>query len=92
MGDAITRHAEIRSQQRAIPHLILDWLRTYGAADHDGRGAEIRYFDKGSRKKLEQDVGSQVVSRLKPLLESYIIECQGVVVTVGRRYKRISNR
>lgn len=92
MDAEISRHAAIRSTQRSIPSLIIDWLREYGAADHDGHGAEIRYFDKQARKRLEKFAGCEVVSRLTPLLESYLVEKQGVVITVGRRYKRIANR
>ena len=41
----LTDHAQSRMQQRAIPPLILDWLQSYGAIEHDHRGAEVHYFN-----------------------------------------------
>jgi hypothetical protein len=86
----LTDHAKVRAQQRGIPPLIVDWLKRFGAASNDGHGAQVRYFDKRSRKLLEQRVGREVVSRLSELLDAYlVVGDDGTVVTVGHRYKRI---
>lgn len=42
----LTRHAEVRMQQRGITMLTLKSLLDYGAATHDHRGGKIVYFDK----------------------------------------------
>ena len=46
----MTYHATIRSQQRGIPPLILQWLDLYGEEEYDGHGAVIRYFSRASRR------------------------------------------
>lgn len=86
----MTRHASTRAQQRGLPPLIVDWLDTYGARAQDRGGAEVLYFDKASRRNLERDVGSQVVDRLRPLLDAYLVMGDdGTVITLGWRFKRI---
>ena len=84
-----TKHADVRMQQRAIPPLIINWLFEYGREEHDHRGAIIRYFDKGSKRKLEQDHGRKPVERLTQYLDAYLVESDGTVITVGHRSKRI---
>lgn len=91
MQQDLTGHAEMRAKQRGVPPLIIDWLRDYGAIHYDKLGAEIRYFNKQSRRKLERLVGRKVIGRLHSLLDTYIVEKNGVVITVGRRYKRLLN-
>jgi hypothetical protein len=86
----MTRHASARQQQRGIPPLILDWLTQFGATAQSHHGAEIRFFDKRSRKQLATVVGTEVVSRLGGLLDAYaVVSTTGTVITVGHRYKRI---
>ncbi|WP_042876590.1 hypothetical protein [Cupriavidus necator] len=88
--NSLTHHATARAQQRGLPPLIMDWLDTYGARTLGGGGAEIIYFDKASRQKLERDVGAQVVDRLRPLLDAYLVMSgDGAVITVGWRFKRV---
>lgn len=85
----MTRHAKTRAQQRCLPPLIVDWLDTYGARTQDREGAEVVYFDKVSRRNLERDVGSQVVDRLRLLLDAYMVMAEdGTVITLGWRLKR----
>lgn len=86
---ALSRHAHKRAQQRAIPPLIIRWLREYGASTRAGDRAEVRYFDKSARRRLEHDVGHEVVNRLGALLDTFLIEREGIVITVARRFKRI---
>lgn len=85
-----TRHANTRAQQRGLPPLIQNWLGCYGARARGKGGAEILYFDKCSRRSLARDVGSQVVDRLRPLLDAYMVMASdGTVITLGWRFKRI---
>ena len=86
----MTRHASTRAQQRGLPPLIVNWLDTYGARAQDRDGAAILYFDKQSRRNLEKDVGSQVVDRLRPFLDAYLVMADdGTVITLGWRFKRV---
>jgi hypothetical protein len=88
---SMSRHAEIRSQQRSIPPLIVDWLVQFGAETYDGRGAMVRHFDRPSLRQLEKHVGRSVVSRLSELLDAYVVtDSDGTIITVGHRFKRVS--
>ena len=90
-GPLLTGHAQARVQQRGIPPLILEWLLAYGATKADHRGAEIRYFDRQSRRRLGNAVGHQVVDRLSGLLDTYVVVAEnGAVITAGHRTKRIN--
>jgi hypothetical protein len=87
----MSSHAAIRSKQRGVPPLMVDLLRLFGARDYDHHGGVIRYFDKRARKAAEKAVGSQVMRRLTEFLNLYAVEsaCDGSLITVGHRYKRI---
>lgn len=85
-----TSHAQIRSQQRGIPPLVVDLLLQFGRREHDHRGAEIVYFDRRSRKRIESYAGG-LISKLSEHLDSYAIVADGAVVTVGNRTKRINH-
>lgn len=83
-------HANIRSQQRGIPPLVIDLLMQFGTREHDLRGAEVLYFDRRSRKKLEAYAGG-LIGKLNEHLDAYAIVSGGKVITVGARYKRINH-
>lgn len=86
-----TQHARHRMQQRCVPPLVVTWLLEFGCEQYDHRGGIIHYFDKHSRRCLEQAVGRRVVARLADYLNSYAVSSvsDDVLVTVGRRYKRL---
>ena len=83
-----TRHTDVRMQQRGIPPLIRDWLLQYGKESHDHHGAIIRYFDKEAVRSLRRQVGSAPVCRMAEFMNAYLVERNGVIVTVGHRSKR----
>lgn len=86
-----TSHAEKRMQQRGIPLLVVEWLYEYGESMHDHRGGEILYFTRQSMRSLKRSVGSIIYRKVEHLLNSYLVEIDGVVITVGRRYKRLNH-
>ena len=87
----LTDHAQSRMQQRAIPPLILDWLQSYGAIEHDHRGAEVHYFGHDAKRRIAKDVGQKVVDLLGAFLDAYMVTSnQGDVITCGYRYKKIN--
>lgn len=85
-----TAHATIRCQQRGIPPLVVDLLLQFGCREHDHAGAEIVYFDRHSRKRIESYAGG-LISKLSEHLDSYAVVADGEIVTVGTRYKRINH-
>ena len=48
----MTGHAAVRSQQRAIPPMLIDLLMQFGARESAGDGASKMYFDKAARRKI----------------------------------------
>ena len=84
----LSRHAHVRCQQRSIPPLILNWLLDYGA-EQRSHGASKRFFDRSARRRLAAEYGAEVVERLGPLLNLYLIEGDSKVVTAGVRTRRV---
>lgn len=90
-GFEMSQHAQSRMQQRGLSPLLVDWLMQYGAIEHDHHGAQVYYFDKQSRKNLTQFIGKEIIDRLSSLLDAYlVVSMDGVVITAGHRYKRIT--
>lgn len=83
-----TRHSSIRSQQRGIPPLVVDLLIKFGCRQHDQSGAEILYFDRRARKRIESYVGG-LIGRLNEHLDSYVVVDGEQIITAGIRYKHI---
>ena len=91
MGQHLTRHAAARLQQRAVPPIVLDWLIAYGCRAPAGGGCEAVFFDKKARRRLMRDLGSWAYGRVEEKLDSYaVLGCDGAVVTVGIRTKRVA--
>lgn len=84
----MSRHAQVRCQQRRVPPLIVAWLLEYGAEERSG-GATKRFFDHEARRRLSAAFGAEVVSRLAPLLNTYVVEGDDQLVTAGIRTRRI---
>lgn len=87
-----TKHAQIRMQQRGVPPLIVDWLLDYGKCEHIGKGAVSHYLDKKARRTLERKVGREIIRRTEDLLDYYLIEKNGRVTTVAKRYRRLKKK
>lgn len=85
-----TVHAQMRMQHRGIPPLIVEWLLEYGASER-AHGAVKRYFDKSSRRRLGNRYGRQVIDRMGDLLNIYIVESDGTVITAAHRTKRFKS-
>lgn len=85
----LTRHAQIRSQQRAIPGLVLDLLLQFGASENTGDGVSRMFFDKAARRRVHAYAGS-----LAPMLDEHldlyaVVAPDSTVITVGHRFERI---
>ena len=82
----LSRHAEVRCQQRAIPRQVLEWLVEHGNRVHDHRGAKVVHFDKRSVRTLENRYGREMVRQYAGKLNSYcVLSEDDVVITAGRR-------
>jgi hypothetical protein len=88
---SLTRHAEARLQQRAIPPFVLELLERCGSTTRCG-GADRLFFDKAARKRLERHLGGARSLRVvEKWLNVYaVFNEHGSVVTVGHRSKRIN--
>lgn len=85
----MSRHAAVRAQQRNVSPLIIDWLLEYGSRSFDKHGAELRFFDKRSRKALSARYGGHLIGNLSKQLDAYLVVSNGAVLTTGFRTKRI---
>jgi len=89
----MTIHAAIRSQQRGIPPLVIQWLDQFGEECYDGHGAVIRYFSRASRREMEREFGNDLISKLSQYFKAYKVENhEGVVITTGHLTKRIKHK
>jgi hypothetical protein len=85
----LTRHAEVRMQQRGIMMATLQSLLEHGAKTHDHRGAAIVYFDKKAKSHIRKTSGRQAYQSLDKQLDAYAIVTAQGRRTVGHRHKRI---
>jgi len=88
----MTKHAQTRSQQRAIPPLIIEWLCKYGCRLNGMNGTTVCFFDRESRRCLASEVGHVVVRRLSDMMDTYLVLSGNSIVTIGHRYKPFKNR
>ena len=89
MNIEYTDHARKRMQQRNVPILITEWLITYGDKQHDHHGGTIRYFTKKCRQRLKNNIGTPIYKRIADFTNSYLVEINGTIITVGKCYKHI---
>ncbi|MFQ5753462.1 MAG: hypothetical protein ACE5HI_15845 [bacterium] len=86
----MTNYANVRSKQRGIPPLIVEWLEEYGAVTYDHHGGQKKFFDKRSRKLLSKRYGKEVVDRMGSLMNTYLVVESGHIITVAHRQKHIN--
>ena len=84
-----TRHARIRSQQRAIHPRTSDLLWDFGS-EMQHRGARVLFFDKAARRRLKDSLPPEEFRRMRrqDLAAYAVVGDAGQVVTVGYRVKR----
>ena len=85
----LSKHAEIRMQQRGLPRRVINWLVAYGQIDHQGGGSELYYFNKKARFAIKKDLGRDALSGFSKCLNAYMVCNDSTVITVGHRYQRI---
>ena len=86
----MTLHAATRCQQRGVPQLLIDLLLKFGSRQHDGRGAEVCYFDKKAKKRLQSYAGG-LAGKLGRELDTYLVVNGDQIITAGTRFKRVGH-
>ncbi len=85
----LTNHANTRSQQRAIPPMMIDLLLQFGKSESAGNGTEKLFFDKQSRRRIAAYAGP-LATLLNEHLDLYAVVSDDMqVITVGHRIERI---
>lgn len=84
-----TEHAAVQIQQRGIPPLVVDLLLQFGRREHDHRGAEIVYFDRNSRSRIEKYTGG-LIGKLSGTCKATLFWQMGILLRSERGTKRLS--
>ena len=77
----LTNHARARMQQRGIRPEMLAALLDYGREIHVKGGRDLLFFDRRARTRLAKAGNSYA-----------IVGSDGMVITVGHRFRRIPRR
>ena len=87
----LTPHARTRMQQRGIRPEALEALLDFGRVRHlHDHGREIVFFDKKAKARLAR-VDPDAARQAAKLARTYaIMGSNGVVITVGHRYRRVA--
>jgi hypothetical protein len=85
----MTRHATTRSQQRAIPPMMIDLLIQFGTSESAGSGVSKVFFDKQACRRVSAYAGPLAAS-LNEHMDLYaVVADDRSIVTVGHRQERI---
>ena len=88
----MTHQAKTNHRQRAIPPIIINWLRNFGCRITGMNGTTVIYFDKESKRTMCSEIGHIVVRRLDDMMDAYVVMSKERVVAVGHRFKPLRNR
>ena len=87
----LTKHARTRSQQRAIPPMLIDLLLQFGSSERAGTGVSKVFFDKASRRKVKAYAGT-LARILDDHLDVYAVVSDDLqVITTGHRTERFTS-
>ncbi len=84
----MTRHAELRCQERRISEQQLEWLLCYGEESHN-RGVCLCFFDRAGFSQLLSDVDLKSQEMALRSRDIYAVLAESKVITVGYRDKRL---
>jgi hypothetical protein len=84
----LSRHAQERAQQRAIPLMVVDLLERFGSSMRCG-GADRLFFDKRATRRLKQHMGDRGLKPVERWLRVYaVVGDDARVVTVAHQSRR----
>lgn len=86
-----SKHARDRAQKRGVVPMVIDLLLRFGTREHDGRGAEICFFDRRAKRRLQSYAGD-LLGKMDGVLDAYVVVTDETVVTAGVRFKRLNHR
>lgn len=79
----LSQHASKRSQQRAIPPLLIDLLLKFGSSYSAGDGTSKLFFDKTSRRHVRAYAGP-LARLLDEHLDLYaVVDANSTIITVA---------
>lgn len=84
----LTRHGEIRANQRGIRRAAIDVLLAYGEAKHS-RGAEMIFMTQAARARAREDLGRTKYAQVEGDLDKVVVADGDRVVTLVPRTRRI---
>jgi len=87
----LTKHAEIRMQQRAIPNLIVDWLIDYGEVAYAKHGVTKHSFSKKSIRNIKRVAGHSISAYINDYRNAYVVVVDDKVITTAWRQKRMKS-
>jgi len=82
----LTRHAEIRKEQRCIPPFIVDALVDFGDESFVGRGCTSYSFSRRSWKSFTRYMGKAISAYEKYRSVYLVLSDHGDVVTIAWRH------
>ena len=86
----ITAHARARMQQRGIRPEVLEALLAFGSERHlAGQDCDIVFFDKKAKKRLARADPAAAREAARFIRTYAIVGGDGLVVTVGHRFRRV---
>lgn len=89
----LSRHAQIRSQQRGISLELVDLLLDFGQERHIGHGAIVLSFSKSSKARLRQVLPRKVFASISSSLDVYaVVGDHGCIMTLGHRYQHLRGK
>lgn len=86
----LTSHAATRTQQRRIPHLLIDLLLQFGTRERAPGQANYVFFDKPSKRRVSAYAGPLIRSMEEHLNVYAIVDCDDRVITTGYRQTRVT--
>ena len=87
---ALTRHADIRVQQRGVNRDVLDCLLAYGRHEPDHKGCRIVTFDCKSLDAMSRIEPKDIKVKVSVARNLYaVVDGNGVVITAGHRFRRV---
>ncbi len=88
---SLTHHARARMQQRGIRPEAIAALLDFGSSRHlHSKGRELVLFDKKARARLAK-ANPSAAREAGRLRRTYaILGSDGIVITVGHRYRRVT--
>ena len=81
-----TKHGAARSQQRSIPHAVVDALIDFGETEHVGRNAQRHFFSKRAWRAFSAYLGTEAKHYDKYQSSYAVIAEDGSVITTGWKH------